>query len=61
MFQDPICRYPGCLNPTGAYANVASALASSVRTRLEARCVEHGARPLVFPLRPAAREEGAAE
>lgn len=52
-FADPICRYPGCQNPTVAYVNVYSGAAGIGPTPpLEARCAEHGGAQWSFEANP---------
>lgn len=50
-FQDPICQYPGCGNPTVAYINPTIANAAALDAgRFEARCADHGGRVWEFTL-----------
>lgn len=53
-FQDPVCQYQGCANPTEAYVNVTWAMASAVPSRMEARCAEHGGSQIFRPAEPRA-------
>lgn len=47
-FADPICQVEGCANPTANYVNLAIAAASSVPSSFEARCEQHGGKPMTF-------------